>query len=142
MALALNTPMAEALSHRIQPKLVEIGWSVGDDDSSPLSEYICLMLVNGKSQSQIASELSGDLLGLGQNDSSTTEFAKWLFAQVEELQRESGGDPAASTSDENAGAGGDQNDQNQQHQSGDMDMDMSMGDADERNQVLVFPNFV
>ncbi|TGZ78643.1 hypothetical protein EX30DRAFT_322233 [Ascodesmis nigricans] len=95
MAVSITSPMAEALSHRIQPKLVEIGWSVGEDDSSPLSEYICLMLVNGKSQSQIASELSGDLLGLGQDDSSTIEFAKWLFAQVEEVQRETTGGTGA-----------------------------------------------
>jgi len=86
MALALNTPLAEALNNRIQPKLVEIGWSVGDDNS-PLGEYICLMMVNGKSQDQIASELSGDLLGLGPDDASAAQFARWLFDELETLKK-------------------------------------------------------
>jgi hypothetical protein len=86
MALVLNTPLADALSNRIQPKLVEIGWSVGGEDSSPLSEYICLMLVNGKSQEQIAAELSGDLLGLDPGDASATEFSTWLFEQMDTLR--------------------------------------------------------
>lgn len=81
----MNTSLTDALASRIQPKLVDIGWSIGGEDSSPLSEYICLMLVNGKNQEQIASELSGDLLGLGPDDPSATEFSKWLFEQVETL---------------------------------------------------------
>lgn len=85
MALVMNTSLTDALATRIQPKLVDIGWSIGGEDSSPLSEYICLMLVNGKNQEQIASELSGDLLGLGPDDPSATEFSKWLFEQVEAL---------------------------------------------------------
>lgn len=85
MALVMNTSLTDALASRIQPKLVDIGWSIGGEDSSPLSEYICLMLVNGKNQEQIASELSGDLLGLGPDDPSATEFSKWLFEQVETL---------------------------------------------------------
>lgn len=85
MALVMNTSLTDALAGRIQPKLVDIGWSIGGEDSSPLSEYICLMLVNGKNQEQIASELSGDLLGLGPDDPSATEFSKWLFEQVETL---------------------------------------------------------
>lgn len=85
MALVMNTELTDALASCIQPKLVDIGWSIGGEDSSPLSEYICLMLVNGKNQEQIASELSGDLLGLGPDDPSATEFSKWLFEQVETL---------------------------------------------------------
>lgn len=85
MAIVMNTSLTDALASRIQPKLVDIGWSIGGEDSSPLSEYICLMLVNGKNQEQIASELSGDLLGLGPDDPSATEFSKWLFEQVEAL---------------------------------------------------------
>lgn len=92
MALTLGTPLAEALSNQIQPKLVDIGWSVGGEDSSPLSEYICLMLVNGKSQEQIAQELSGDLLGLPPGDNSATDFARWLFAKVDELSKTVGSD--------------------------------------------------
>ena len=72
----------------IQEKLVEIGWSVPGEDTSPLSEYICLMLVNGKSQEQIAEELSGDLLGLSKEDDSATVFSGWLFTKVDELKKE------------------------------------------------------
>lgn len=86
MALVMNTSLTDALATRIQPKLVDIGWSIGGEDSSPLSEYICLMIVNGKNQEQIASELSGDLLGLSPEDSSATEFSKWLFEQVDALK--------------------------------------------------------
>ncbi|KAI5776676.1 hypothetical protein EDC01DRAFT_636521 [Geopyxis carbonaria] len=96
MAMTMSAPLAQALGDRIQPKLVEIGWSVGGDDSSPLSEYICLMLVNGKSQDQIAAELSGDLLGLSGDDPAAKEFAKWLFSQVEELRGVEGGEGPAS----------------------------------------------
>lgn len=88
MAIVINPPMTEALSSRIQPKLVEIGWSAGGEDSSPLSEYICLMLQNGKSQDQIAAELSGDLLGLDPGDRTATEFSRWLFKEVEGLAGE------------------------------------------------------
>ncbi|RPB29116.1 hypothetical protein L211DRAFT_776448 [Terfezia boudieri ATCC MYA-4762] len=94
MSIALNTPLAEALNAAIQEKLVEIGWSVPGEDTSPLSEYICLMLVNGKSQEQIAEELSGDLLGLSKEDDSATVFSGWLFAKVEQLGKETGGGQA------------------------------------------------
>jgi hypothetical protein len=90
MTFALNTPLAEALNNRIQPKLVEIGWAVGDDNS-PLGEYICLMIVNGKGQEQIASELSGDLLGLSPGDDSAVHFARWLFDTLDALRREMAG---------------------------------------------------
>ena len=85
VSVALNTPLAEKLSNVVQPKLVEVGWSTGGLDDSALAEYIILMLVNGKTQDQIASELSNDLLNLGPDDSGATDFAKWLFEQVEVL---------------------------------------------------------
>ena len=85
----MGTPLAEALNSRIQPKLVEIGWSVGDDNS-PLGEYICLMMVNGKDREQIAAELSGDLLGLGPNDASAAQFASWLFDEFQALKKSMG----------------------------------------------------
>lgn len=81
----LKTPLAEALDAVIQSKLVEVGWSTGEEDGSPLSEYIILMLVNGKSQQAIATELSGELLGLGSDDPGAIEFSRWLFEQLEEL---------------------------------------------------------
>ncbi|KAF8456750.1 hypothetical protein BDZ91DRAFT_800976 [Kalaharituber pfeilii] len=92
MSITLGTPLAEALSSAIQEKLVEIGWSAPGEDSSPLSEYICLMLVNGKSQEQIAEELSGDLLGLPKEDDSATVFSAWLFGKVAELNGGGSGD--------------------------------------------------
>ncbi|EON65507.1 hypothetical protein W97_04745 [Coniosporium apollinis CBS 100218] len=88
--VAVGTPLAEALQELVQPKLVEVGWSTGGDDSA-LSEYIILMLVNGKTQEQIASELSNDLLGLGPEDSGATDFSRWLFNQVVILDRQLSG---------------------------------------------------
>lgn len=50
------------------------------------------MLANGKTQDQIAAELSGDLLNLGPDDPGAKEFAHWLFEQVAHLtQQQNGG---------------------------------------------------
>lgn len=92
--VTLNTPLAEALNNVVQPKLVEVGWSMGGADDSALSEYIILMLVNGKTQDQIASELSNDLLNLGPDDSGALDFSRWLFEQVEVLNAQINGDSA------------------------------------------------
>lgn len=88
-AMHASSPLAQALSAKIMPKLEEIGWAVGGDDSVPLSEYICLMLVNGKSQTQIAEELSGEHLGIADMESAQ-KFAEWLFEQVEQLSKTHG----------------------------------------------------
>lgn len=91
--VALETPLSQALNAAIQPKLVEVGWSTGSDDDSALSEYIILMLVNGKTQEQIALELSGDLLNLGPDDPGARDFSQWLFEQVAVLNAQlNGGD--------------------------------------------------
>jgi hypothetical protein len=82
--VSVGTPLAEALQNVVLPKLVEVGWSTGMQDDT-LSEYIILMLANGKAQDQIASELSNDLLDLGPDDQGAVEFAKWLFEQVQIL---------------------------------------------------------
>lgn len=79
--VALGTPLAEALSNTVQPKLIEAGWTSEDDTS--LAEYIILMLVNGKTREQIAEELAQDLLPDGEG---TQEFAQWLFEQVVRLR--------------------------------------------------------
>ena len=79
--VALGTPLAEALSSTVQPKLIEAGWTSEDDTS--LAEYIILMLVNGKTREQIAEELAQDLLPDGEG---TQEFAQWLFEQVIRLR--------------------------------------------------------
>ena len=89
--VTLGTPLAEALSNVVQPKLVEVGWSTGGLDDSALAEYIILMLVNGKTQEQIAAELSNDLLNLGPDDSGAIDFSRWLFEQVEILNSQPSG---------------------------------------------------
>lgn len=89
--VTLNTPLADALSNVVQPKLSEVGWSTGGLDDSALGEYIILMLVNGKTQEQIASELSNDLLSLDPEDSGAADFARWLFDQVESLNEQING---------------------------------------------------
>jgi hypothetical protein len=93
--VALSTPLAEALNSVIRPKLVEVGWSSGGGDLDALSEYIILMLVNGKTQAQIAADLSGDLLNLGPDDPVANDFAKWLFEQVNILSAQINGGTAA-----------------------------------------------
>ena len=96
--VALNTPLAEALSNVVQPKLSDVGWSTGGLDDSALGEYIILMLVNGKTQEQIAAELSNDLLSLGPDDTGATDFAKWLFEQVDILNGQLNGHSASQAS--------------------------------------------
>ncbi len=91
--VSLNTPLAEALSNVVQPKLSEVGWSTGGLDDSALGEYIILMLVNGKTEEQIAAELSNDLLNLPPEDTGATEFARWLFEQVDILNNQLTGVP-------------------------------------------------
>ncbi len=90
--VSLNTPLADALNNVVQSKLTEVGWSTGGLDDSALTEYIILMLVNGKTQDQIAAELSNDLLNLDPDDPAAVQFAGWLFQQVEQLQRQLNGD--------------------------------------------------
>ncbi|PYH89790.1 nuclear polyadenylated RNA-binding protein Nab2 [Aspergillus ellipticus CBS 707.79] len=86
-----GTPLAEMLAHVIPPKLVEMGWSSDGGDDSALTEYVILMLVNGKTQEQIAGELSNDLLGLGEGDTQALDFSRWLFEQVETLNQQING---------------------------------------------------
>ncbi|KAG4219924.1 hypothetical protein PC116_g31598 [Phytophthora cactorum] len=117
--VAMNTPLADALNNAIQPKLVEVGWASGGADDSALSEYIILMLVNGKTQDQIAAELAGDLLSLGPDDPGARDFAKWLFDQIESLNAQLNGAPAQS---ENNGIGVSQS----APASTDQDADMTM----------------
>lgn len=95
--VALNTPLAEALSEVVQPKLVEIGWTTDGLDDSALAEYIILMLVNRKTQEQISAELSNDLLNLGPDDSGAVDFSKWLFEQYNTLKGRLEGKSVAET---------------------------------------------
>ncbi|PHH67284.1 hypothetical protein CDD81_3053 [Ophiocordyceps australis] len=86
--ISLNTPLADALNTAIKPKLVEVGWGTGGSDDSALAEYVILMLVNGKTQDQIAAELSGELLSLPADDPGVHDFSKWLFEQIDRLSRQ------------------------------------------------------
>ncbi|KAG0650677.1 Protoporphyrinogen oxidase [Hyphodiscus hymeniophilus] len=122
--VVMESPLAHALNNAIQPKLVEVGWSTGGGDESALSEYIILMLVNGKTQDQIASELSGDLLNLGPDDPGARDFAKWLFGQVDSLNSQLSGHGAGAE----VGVQGDSN--------GTQDADM--GDASEVGSTNVY----
>lgn len=92
--IAMNTPLADALNNAIRPKLLEVGWAAGGGDESALSEYILLMLVNGKTQQEIAAELAGDLLNLGPDDPGAMEFARWLFDQIDSLTGQQNGNAA------------------------------------------------
>ena len=86
-----ESPLARALTDLIQPKIVEAGWSTGSEDDATLTEYIILMLVNGKTQEQIASELAVDLLNLGPDDPAAMQFSQWLFQQVSALSGQANG---------------------------------------------------
>ncbi|KAJ0371413.1 hypothetical protein COL154_000928 [Colletotrichum chrysophilum] len=122
--VVLNTPLADALSAAIQPKLVEAGWA---SDDAALAEYIILMLVNGRTQEQIAHELATDLLGLDPDDPACTDFARWLFQQAESLDAQLNGNHTQQGGDAMAGMG------DQNVASGEMDTDMGAGDANEFN---------
>ena len=101
--VAVGTPLAEALGNVIQPKLVEMGWSSDGGDDSALTEYVILMLVNGKTQEQIAGELSNDLLGLGEGDTQALDFSRWLFEQVDTLNNQINGGGAAASNQQTFG---------------------------------------
>jgi hypothetical protein len=87
--------LAQRLQNVVGPKLVEVGWSSGLQDDT-LSEYIILMLANGKSQEEIASDLAKDLLDLGDEDRSAIDFSKWLFEQVNLINQQINGVSATS----------------------------------------------
>ncbi|ROW16185.1 hypothetical protein VPNG_01885 [Cytospora leucostoma] len=113
VAVELNTPLADALSSAIQPKLEQYGWATGGADDAALTEYIILMLVNGKTQGEVTGELSADLLGLDPNDPDLLEFSAWLFATIELLAVQFGSsnaqaDVPTSATQGDSTAGGDQ----------------------------------
>ena len=95
--IALGTALAQALQAEIQPKLAEVGWGSGDPSDTAMSEYIILMLVNGKTQDEIARELSGELLDLDPGDPTVLDFSGWLFQQVEALHAQQNGARADET---------------------------------------------
>jgi hypothetical protein len=87
-----DSPLAIQLQHVVQPKLAEFGWTTGGDDTT-LFDYILLMLANDKNETQVAQELSSDLLDLGDDNTETQQFAQWLFETIGTLKQQlSGGD--------------------------------------------------
>ncbi|KPI43593.1 uncharacterized protein AB675_6665 [Cyphellophora attinorum] len=71
----------EALTESVHNHIASEGWT-GDDDTL-LAEYIVLMLVNGKTQTQVAAELSELLEG---DQGTLDELASWLFQHIESEQ--------------------------------------------------------
>lgn len=98
---APGTPLADALNMAIQGKIAELGWAGPGAEGSAMSEYFVLMLANGKTESEIAGEIAGDLLGLGPDDQTAPAFAKWLFEQIGVLSAQlgAGSAPAADAMD-------------------------------------------
>lgn len=126
--VAAESPLAEALANVVQPKMVEMGWSSDSSEDSALTEYVILMLVNGKTQEQIAEELSNDLLNLGEGDTQAIDFSRWLFEQVELLNNSING--VASAPDAAPAAGQPLPTSNNQNISGAQDQqDATMGEA-------------
>ncbi|OAA63961.1 nuclear polyadenylated RNA-binding protein Nab2 [Cordyceps fumosorosea ARSEF 2679] len=82
--VTFDTPLAAAINTAIQPKLQEVGWA-SESDASSLAELIVLMLANGKSEEEIATEMAVDLLHLEPGDATAREFSRWLFQQIDEL---------------------------------------------------------
>jgi hypothetical protein len=82
-----ESPLAAQLQQVVQPKLAEFGWTTGGEDTT-LFDYILLMLANDKNETQVAQELSSDLLDLGPENTETQQFAQWLFATIDELKRQ------------------------------------------------------
>jgi len=75
----------------ILPKLSELGWGSGGADDTALAEYIVLMLVNGKTQDEILTELASDFLQLSPDDPGAKQFVAWLFEQIDVLNAQFNG---------------------------------------------------
>lgn len=88
-----DSPLAAQLQQVVQPKLAEFGWTTGGEDTT-LFDYILLMLANDKNETQVAQELSSDLLDLGPENTETQQFARWLFETIDVLKRQLGGGDA------------------------------------------------
>ncbi|KAK5705791.1 oxygen-dependent protoporphyrinogen oxidase [Elasticomyces elasticus] len=97
-ALEAGTPLATAIQSAAQAKLIENGWAPEESDTT-LSEYVTMMLVNGKDEQGVRSELGGELLGVGEEDEMVAAFVGWLFGEARRLQGGAGGDEAMGLDD-------------------------------------------
>lgn len=84
MQVEAGSELAQTIQSAVQPKLIENGW-VAEENDTTLSEYVTMMMVNGKDAQGVASELGGDLLGVGEDDPAVMAFAQWLFEQVQAM---------------------------------------------------------
>ncbi|KAK5714509.1 oxygen-dependent protoporphyrinogen oxidase [Elasticomyces elasticus] len=89
-ALEAGSPLATAIQSAAQAKLIENGWAPEESDTT-LSEYVTMMLVNGKDEQGVRSELGGELLGVGEEDEMVAAFVGWLFGEARRLSNASGG---------------------------------------------------
>ncbi|KAF2859478.1 hypothetical protein K470DRAFT_219136 [Piedraia hortae CBS 480.64] len=84
VALESDSPQAEQIQQAAQARLIEIGW-VSDESDTTLSEYVTMMLVNGKEAREVQTELGGELLGVGEDDETVASFTAWIFEQARAL---------------------------------------------------------
>jgi hypothetical protein len=143
MSLGKDAPLAQAIQGAVQPKLIENGW-VAEDADTELSEYITLMVINGKTQQQVVSEVGTELLGVGEDDPAVAELARWLFQQVPILNAQINGsgqqdtDHSMDASGTDAQAQGPQNGAPQPIPSA---QDSQMDDAGAPEGVYVYPPY-
>ncbi|KAK5695703.1 oxygen-dependent protoporphyrinogen oxidase [Elasticomyces elasticus] len=91
-ALEAGSPLATAIQSAAQAKLIDNGWAPEESDTT-LSEYVTMMLVNGKDEQGVRSELGGELLGVGEEDEMVAAFVGWLFGEAQRISAAgSGGD--------------------------------------------------
>ena len=81
VAVEAGSALAQAIQTAVQPKLIENGW-VAEENDTTLSEYVTMMMVNGKDLAGVQSELGGDLLGVGEDDPAVIAFSEWLFHEL------------------------------------------------------------
>ena len=141
--MADKSPLAQAIQAAVQPKLIENGW-VAEDADTELSEYITLMVTNGKTQQQVVSEVGTELLGVGEDDPAVAELARWLFQQVPILnaQINGGGQQDADHSMDVSGSDAQtQSAQNGAPQPISSAQDSQMDDAGAPDGVYVYPKY-
>ncbi|KAK5129341.1 hypothetical protein LTR08_003571 [Meristemomyces frigidus] len=79
-----GSAVAQGIQVAAQAKLMAAGWAAEENDTT-LSEYVTMMLVNGKDVGGVQAELGGDLLGVGEDDPAVADFTAWLFQHAQAL---------------------------------------------------------
>ena len=130
-----GSSLAQTIQSAAQAKLMEAGWAAEENDTT-LSEYVTMMLVNGKDFQGVQSELGGELLGVGEDDPNVADFTRWLFEQAQSLSGQSAG-PAQQEQDFGATTQEPQMQEDTQHTPS--VQDEQMGDATSADGVYVPP---